>query len=93
MLKCQNEGLDLKIRSQDLEVVETTKYLGLQIDSSLDWKEHVKSVSTKVSRAVGFLKYAKSFLPMEVELSQLVALMPQANHLFTSLDGRPLQNL
>ena len=29
MLKCQNEELD---------IVQTTKYLGLQIDSSLDWK-------------------------------------------------------
>ena len=39
--------------------------LVLQIDCSLDWKEQIKAVSTKVSRAVGFLKHAKSFLPKE----------------------------
>ena len=43
--------------------VENTKYLGVQVDNSLDRKEHIKSVSTKVSRAVGLLMYAKRFLP------------------------------
>ena len=46
-------------------LVEWFLYLGLQIDCSLDWKEQIKTVSAKVSRAVGFLKHAKSFLPKE----------------------------
>ena len=53
------------MRNNELEVVKTTKHLGLQIDQSLDWKEQIKAVSTKVSRAVGFLKHAKSFLSKE----------------------------
>ena len=32
---------------------------------TLNWKEHIKTVSTKVSRAIGFLKHAKTFLPRE----------------------------
>ena len=56
--------LELKIRDNGLEVVQKTKYLGLQIDCSLDWKEKIKAVSTKVSSAIGFLRHAKSFLPM-----------------------------
>ena len=28
----------------------------MQIDNSLNWKEHIKTVSTKVSRAIGFLR-------------------------------------
>ena len=31
---------------------------------NLDWKEHVKTVSTKVSRAIGFLRHAKNILPI-----------------------------
>ena len=65
ILKGQNEDLKLKIRDNELEVVQKTKYLGLQIDCSLDWKEQIKAVSAKVSRAIGFLKHAKSFLPKE----------------------------
>ena len=30
---------------------------------SVDWKEQIKAVSAKVSRAIGFLKLAKRFLP------------------------------
>ena len=63
MFNCQNEELNLKIRNKELDIIQTTKYLGFQIDSSLDWKKQINAVSTKVSRAVGFLKYAKSFLP------------------------------
>ena len=65
ILKGQNEDLNLKIRDNELEVVKKAKYLGLQIDCSLDWEEQIKTVSAKVSRAVGFLKHAKSFLPKE----------------------------
>ena len=61
----KNEYLRLKIRVDKLEVVQKTKYLGVQIDNSLDWKEHIKVISSKVSKAVGFLRHAKLFLPEE----------------------------
>ena len=51
--------------SWKLEVVQKTIYLGVQIDFSLDWiARQIKGVSTKVSRAIGFLRHARSFLPM-----------------------------
>ena len=54
-LKSRSEALELKIRDNELEVVQTTKYLGLQIDCSLDWKEQIKAVCMKVSRAIDTL--------------------------------------
>ena len=54
ILKSQNDDLDLKIRDNNLEIIQKTKYLDVQIDNSLNWKEHIKTVSTKVSRAIGF---------------------------------------
>ena len=63
-LKSRSEALELKIRDHELEVVQKTKYLGVQIDCSLDWKEQIKAVSAEVSRAIGFLRHAKSFLPL-----------------------------
>ena len=62
-LKSRNEALDLKIRDNEFEVVQKTKYLGVQIDYCLNCKEQIKAVSTKVSRAIDFLRHAKSFLP------------------------------
>ena len=55
ILKSKNEALVLNIHNNKLDVVQNTKYLGVQIDSSLDFREQIKVVSTKVSRAVGFL--------------------------------------
>ena len=37
----------------------------MRIDNSLDWKCHISLLSSKVSKAVGFLKHAKPFLPRE----------------------------
>ena len=48
-----------------IETVERTKYLGVQLDYHLVWDEHIKCMRTKVSRALGFLKYAKKFLPQD----------------------------
>ena len=47
-LKSQSEALELKIRDNELEVAQKTKYLGVQIDCSLDWKDQIKAVSSKV---------------------------------------------
>ena len=63
-LNSPNEALELKIRDSELEVVQKTRYLGLQIGCFFYWKEKIKAASTKVSRAMGFLRYANSFLPM-----------------------------
>ena len=65
VLKSSNQNLELNIRNNELDVVQKTKYLGVQIDCSLDWKEQIKAVSAKVSRAIGFLKHATKFLPRE----------------------------
>ena len=36
-LKSKNESLRLKIQVDELEVVQKTKHLGVQIDDSLGW--------------------------------------------------------
>ena len=53
-LKSRNKALALKIRDNELEVVQKIKHLGVQIDCSLDWKEQIEAVSTKVSGRSAF---------------------------------------
>ena len=52
-------------------MVQKVKYLGVQVDNSFDWKEQIKVISSKVSKAVGLLKHAEIFLP-ESSLRSLV---------------------
>ena len=56
--------LDPKIRGREIEIRSKAKYLGVLIDENLNWKEHIRTVSAKASRAVGFLKYSKQHLPL-----------------------------
>ena len=65
MLKSRDEDYNFNTRGSDLEVVQNIKYLGVQIDHNLNWKEKVQAASTKISKAIGFFKYAKPFLPRE----------------------------
>ena len=77
---------DLKIRDHELEVIGTTKYLGLQIDNSLDWKRHVSVLSSK-SKAVGFLKHAKSILPLETSNKLYAGIVQPHFHYCCSMWG------
>ena len=43
------EKLNLKIRGSELVVVKKTKYLGFQVDNSLDWNEHINQSSINKS--------------------------------------------
>ena len=43
--------------------MQKVKYLRVQVDNSFDWKERFKVISSKVSKALGLLKHAKTFLP------------------------------
>ena len=53
---------NLKLQGIIPDVVQKMKYLGVQVDNSLDWKEQVKVISSEVSKALVLLKYAKKFL-------------------------------
>ena len=51
------------IGGSQAENIDRAKYLDVIIDKNLNWEEHISTVHTKVSRAIGFLKYSRKFLP------------------------------
>ena len=54
ILQSGNKDLDLKIRQNELEIIQKTKYLGVQIDNSLNWKEHMKPLQRTMKALVGW---------------------------------------
>ena len=54
------------IGDQDIEMITNTRYLGVQIDSKLNWDKHIDTIKTKVNRALGLIKYSKKYLPSDV---------------------------
>ena len=64
----ENKKVDtpsFSIGESAIDIVKHVKYLGVELDSNLDWNQHMKVLCSKVSRAIGFLKYAKKFVPKE----------------------------
>ena len=60
----------LCINDQPLKRVSSTKFLGVIIDEHLSWQEHVKYLSSKISKSVGILCKARKVL----NISTLVTL-------------------
>ena len=45
-----------KLHGHYLDTVDSTKYLGVHLSNDLRWKEHVKNISSKANKTLGFLK-------------------------------------
>ena len=52
-------------KSQELELVSEYKYLGLIIDSKLNWSNHINYLKLKLSKALGMLFRTRYFLNLE----------------------------
>ena len=53
---------ELLINGEPISMVETTKFLGIQIDSCLTWRNHIQCVSGKASRGLGIIYKARKYL-------------------------------
>ena len=56
---------DFQINEDRIAFKSNVKYLGVQVDSQLSWKEHITVALSKISGGVGMLKYSKKFLSLE----------------------------
>ena len=45
-----------KLHGHYLDTVDSTKYLGVHLSNDLRWNEHVKNISSKANKTLGFLK-------------------------------------
>ena len=53
-LQNENHDLRVKIKGTELDTVMNARYLGVNIDSSLDWKDHIKVMSSKSLERLAF---------------------------------------
>ena len=59
-----NQKPSLHIGDEAISIITSTKYLGVQVDQFLNWDEHLVTITKKVSRSLGMLRYAKRYLPL-----------------------------
>ena len=58
--------LSIKIDGQQIEEVSCTKFLGVYIDSKLNWKKHIEYISGKVSKGIGIILKAYTCLSVNL---------------------------
>ena len=58
--------LDFRIAQTSLKRSSCIKYLGLYVDSSLSWKDHIDYVCKKVKRSIGVLSKLRQFVTTTV---------------------------
>ena len=66
----QKNIIDIRIRDSILTKVSTVKFLGVWLDENLTFKDHVKNVTTKISKSVGVMKGLHCQLPANVMTKQ-----------------------
>ena len=83
-----NQNLQVQIHETELDVVSKIKYLGGQLDNSLDWKHQVRAGSSKVPRGIGLLKYANKFSPFSALISLYTSIIEPHFRNCSSVWGR-----
>ena len=63
--KLVNYPINLKINSQILMHENSIKYLGIMIDSHLNWKSQVSYISKKIKRNIGILSKIRHFVNLK----------------------------
>jgi hypothetical protein len=43
-------------KSNQLDVVDSSKYLGVTINKNLRWDDHINNITARANRTLGFLK-------------------------------------
>ena len=70
-----------KINNTNIEKVEEFNFLGLTLDTHLNWKIHSENISNKCSRISGILNNLKYILPERIKLLLYnTLLLPQINY-------------
>ena len=74
-LKGLNHDPEIKINNQTVERMHSYKYLGIEIDESLNWQAQIEIICKKVSAGLGALKRIRDFVPHRILLKMCDALV------------------
>ena len=60
--RLHNENLDLKFNNEPLNMISNDKILGIYVDNNLNWSDHIKHLSRKITSSIWLLSKIKKFL-------------------------------
>ena len=60
------EPMTLRINGEEIKQVSSTKFLGIIIDSKLNWKQHIAYIQNKISKITGILCKTRHYVSLKV---------------------------
>ena len=81
------EILSFVIDGTEIDIVKNVNYLGVQLDDSFPWDQNTKLLCSKLSRALGYLKYAKKFVPKDTLIKMYHGIVELHFHYYCSVWG------
>jgi hypothetical protein len=57
--KYNTDSIDIRIGGSKLDLLPSTKFLGVILDSNLNWKEHLSHTAKKISKSIGIISIAR----------------------------------
>ena len=64
--KIKFNNISIHINNTEIKNVSSTKFLGVIVDQSLTWKEHIKHIGKKISKNIGILYKMSRIVPINV---------------------------
>ena len=64
MHKKEIPSFSLKLGNSNIKKVDDFNYLGLTVDTNLNWKKHTEKVANRCSKKIGVLNRLKYVLPL-----------------------------
>ena len=61
--------INLRINNNDIQSVTEFNFLGLYLNSKLNWDTHINVIGKKISRAVGITKKLQLIFPQKIFIS------------------------
>ena len=64
-------NVSLKVNSTAVERSDLFKYLGVVINQTMSWSEHIDTISTKINQRIGMIKRIRHLFPLHAKLQLL----------------------
>ncbi|XP_054715555.1 uncharacterized protein LOC129225035 [Uloborus diversus] len=65
--------MDLTLRNEPIEEVQQMKYMGINVDNKLRWRQHISYVSNKCEKVLlGFMRISKNVYGVKTDVLKLI---------------------
>ena len=69
------QGISVKVEETSIERTQSFKYLGVTLQQSMSWADHVDAISMKINQRIGLIRRIRNLLPLQARVALYNALI------------------